>query len=804
MAAKVSINSNNMVNMPLVAMRGVVVFPDTINHFDVGRYRSVNAIEYAMRNRVPVFLVAQRDISVETPNKTDLNRYGVVSEVQQVIRISENYIKVLVECKYRARLMDFHDDDTFCTADIMRANVRGARTEDADTVDARVRAIREQLEVYVEHYPNIADDIVLKVFSGVDANRLAEYLAFNLNIDFTDKQSVLDASNTLKRLELIHNILVRENNVLKLEKDINDKVQEAMDQNQREYYLREQIRVISTELGEGGDVTTDAEEYRQKIKALPLEKDYITKLLREVERLVQTPANSQESAVIRSYLDTVVDLPWGIYTEDDFDIAHAAAVLDQDHYGLKKVKDRILEYLAVRKMTAKTDGSIICLVGPPGVGKTSIASSVAKAVGRKFVRMSLGGVKDESEIRGHRRTYVASMPGRIISAIDQAKTSNPLLLMDEIDKLGNDFRGDPASALLEVLDPEQNATFHDHFLDVPYDLSKVMFITTANDASEIPAPLYDRMDVIELSSYTREEKFQIAKQHLIGKQLARHGMTRGQVIISDSAVYDLIDYYTREAGVRSLERNIAAIIRKAAKQIVSSEITSVRVTRLSLESLLGPRLIRGTIASRTPAVGVVNGLAWTAVGGEVMPIETTVIKGTGKLEITGSLGEVMKESAKLAISYVRALPQHYGIPDDLLTNYDIHIHAPEGAVPKDGPSAGVTLTTALVSALCNIPTKTDLAMTGEITLKGRVLAIGGLREKLIAAFKENLTTVLIPKDNLVDLQEIPEEVRHALTIVPVDKVDAVIKAALTNLPFASKRLPRLSEPLRGKPSIPQS
>ena len=802
MAAKVSINAKNMLNMPLVAMRGVVVFPNTINHFDVGRYRSVNAIEHAMRNHAPVFLVTQRDISVEAPGKADLYRYGVVSEVQQVIRISENYIKVLVECKYRARLMDFHDEDAFYTADVLRAAVRGIRAEDADTIDARVRAIREQLEIYVEHYPNIADDIVLKVYSGVDANRLAEYLAFNLNIDFSDKQSVLDASNTLKRLELIHNILIRENNVLKLEKDINDKVQEAMDQNQREYYLREQIRAISTELGEGSDVMTEAEAYRQKIKALPLEEEYISKLLREVDRLVQTPSNSQEAAVIRDYLDTVAELPWRTYTEDNYDIAHAAAIMDQDHYGLKKVKDRILEYLAVRKMSDKTDGSIICLVGPPGVGKTSIASSLAKAVGRKFVRMSLGGIRDESEIRGHRRTYVASMPGRIISAIDQAKSSNPLLLMDEVDKLGNDFRGDPASALLEVLDPEQNSTFRDHFLDLPYDLSKVMFITTANDASEIPAPLYDRMDVIELSSYTREEKFQIAKQHLIAKQLARHGMTRAQVSISDSAIYDLIDSYTREAGVRGLERNIAAIIRKAAKLIVSSEVTSVKVTRASLENLLGPRQIRGTIASRQPAVGVVNGLAWTAVGGEVMPIEATVIKGTGKLEITGSLGEVMKESAKLAISYVRTLPQHYGIPSDLLNNYDIHIHAPEGAVPKDGPSAGVTLTTALVSALCGIPTKNDLAMTGEITLKGRVLPIGGLREKLIAAYKENLTTVLIPKDNLSDLQEIPEEISGALTIIPVDKVDTVLKAALTRLPMASKRLPQLSEPLRGKLGVP--
>lgn len=786
MATKVNVKPKNLMNMPLVAMRGVVVFPDTVNHFDVGRPRSVNAVELAMKNRIPIFLVTQRDVTVEEPEKADLYKYGVVAEVQQVLRLADNYVKVLVDCKYRARLVDFHDEEELYTADVLRSSVRPLKESETDAADALSRAIREQLELYIEHYPKLSSDITTTAFSGERIDTLADYLAFNLNLDYTDKQAILESSSVITRLTLMHDILIRENNVLQIEKDINEKVQDAIDQNQKEYYLREQIRVISTELGEGGDVPSDAEEYRGKIKALPLEKTYINKLLREVDRFVQTPSNSQESAVIRTYLDTVTDLPWNIFTQDNYDIKHAAKVLDRDHYGLKEVKERILEYLAVRSLTENVSGSIICLVGPPGVGKTSIASSIAESLGRKFVRMSLGGVKDESEIRGHRRTYVASMPGRIIAAVDQAQTSNPLILLDEVDKLGNDFRGDPASALLEVLDPEQNSTFRDHFLDVPYDLSKVLFITTANDASAIPAPLYDRMDVIELSSYTREEKFKIAKLHLLKKQIKKNGLTPKTFSITDKALYTVIDNYTREAGVRNLERKLATLVRRAAKMIVSGEKTSVKVSHLSLESMLGPSTNRGTITSRQSTVGVVNGLAWTSVGGEVMPIETTVIPGTGKLEITGSLGDVMKESAKLAITYARTLPANYNIPGDLLSAYDIHIHAPEGAVPKDGPSAGVTLTVSLVSMLCNIPVKADLAMTGEITLKGRVLPIGGLKEKLIAAYKEKLTTVLIPKDNMGDLQEIDKEVLDALTIIPVSKVDEVLKLALVRQPEKRK------------------
>ncbi len=783
MATKVNIRSKNVQNLPLVAMRGVVVFPNTTNHFDVGRKRSISAIELAMSHRTPIFLVTQRDVSVEHPKKEDLFRFGVVAEVQQVLRLSENYIKVLVECKYRARMINYYEDEDYYSADIVRSQVRPLGAEEADEANALSRAIRDQLESYIEHYPKLSNEIVMKAFTSTEPADLADYLAFNLNLDFTDKQDVLEESSALGRLNRMHEILIRENNVLNIERDINEKVQDAIDQNQKEYYLREQIRVISGELGEGNDPLTDADDYRKKIKNLPLSEEYIKKLMREVERLLQTPSNSQESAVIRSYLDTVTDLPWGVETKDNYDLGRAERILNRDHYGLTKVKERILEYLAVRSLTDRMNGSIICLIGPPGVGKTSIA----ECLGRKFVRMSLGGVKDESEIRGHRRTYVGSMPGRIISAIEQAGTSNPLILLDEVDKLGNDYRGDPASALLEVLDPEQNVSFRDHFLDLPYDLSKVLFITTANDSSTIPAPLYDRMDVLELSSYTREEKFKIAKLHLLKKQIKKHGLTSKQVSITDRAIYAVIDDYTREAGVRELERKLAALIRKAAKTIVSSEIESVKINHLSLEKMLGPAISHGSIATRQSMIGVVNGLAWTAIGGEVMPIETTVIPGNGKIETTGSLGDVMKESVKLALTYARTLPARYKIPEDLMTAYDIHIHAPEGAVPKDGPSAGVTLTVSLVSTLCQIPVKSDLAMTGEITLKGRVLPIGGLKEKLIAAYKEKLTTVLIPKQNVSDLQDVGEEVLNALTIVPVSTVDEVLRLALVQEPNESKK-----------------
>ncbi|NLC79059.1 MAG: endopeptidase La, partial [Ruminococcaceae bacterium] len=630
MSAKVTLKSDNMLTVPVVAMRGTVLFPNTVNHFDVGRKKSVLAIEYAMKTRTPVLLIAQRDTAGEEPQKDDLYRYGVVAEIQQVLRLAENYVKVIVSCRYRARLIDFHsNEEKYYTATIMRANVRPLKDIELDGADAIVRTIRDQLDEYIEYFPRLANDIVMEGFSERDPAKLVEYLTHNLNLDFAIKQDILEESNTMKRLIRLYNALIKENNILNIERDITNKVQESIDQNQREYYLREQIKVISDELGEGGDTVTEAEEYRKKVKDLPLEAAYIKKLLKEVERLVQTPSNSQEAAVIRTYLDTVTELPWNVFTKDSFNLKNAQRIFDRDHYGLTKVKERIVEFLAVRSLTENMNSQIICLVGPPGVGKTSIARSIAECMKRKFVRMSLGGVRDESEIRGHRRTYVGSMPGRIINAIDHAGSANPLILLDEIDKLGNDYRGDPASALLEVLDPEQNNSFRDHFLDLPFDLSKVLFITTANDPSSIPAPLYDRMDVIELSSYTRDEKLKIAKLHLVKKQLVRHGLTKEQFSITDKALFELIDDYTREAGVRNLERSIAKLIRKCARMIVEGETTAVKVDNFTLEKLLGPPMNRGSIASHKEETGIVNGLAWTSVGGEVMPIETTVVSGTG-------------------------------------------------------------------------------------------------------------------------------------------------------------------------------
>ena len=580
---------------------------------------------------------------------------------------------------------------------------------------------------------------------------------------------------------------------MRVEKEIADKVNEAMDRNQREYYLHEQLHVINDELGEGDDTHAEADEYRRRIQELHLAEDSEKKLLKEVDRLAKMQGSNQEAAIIRTYLDTCLDLPWNTFTVDDLDIARAQQILDRDHYGLKKVKDRILEILAVRKLSPDVKAQIICLAGPPGVGKTSIARSIAESLGRKYVRLSLGGVRDEAEIRGHRRTYIGAMPGKIISAMITAKSSNPLMLLDEIDKLAGDFRGDPAAALLEALDPEQNGTFNDHFLDIPYDLSHVLFITTANDLGSIPGPLRDRMDVIELPSYTRVEKYNIARKHLLPKQLKLCGLS-GKVTLSQSALYDIIDGYTREAGVRNLERTITSVLRKCARKIASGEVKSVSVTASSLEELLGPRQVKADFLNRTNMVGVANGLAWTSVGGETLPIEVQVMdEGSGKITVTGSLGDVMKESAQLAVTYVRVHAAEYGIDPERLKKCDLHIHAPEGAVPKDGPSAGVTLTTALVSCLSGLPVRGDVAMTGEITLHGNVLPIGGLREKSMAAYREGMKLVLIPKGNEPDLYEVDDEVKKNLEFLPVTNLSQVLEAALLREKKSASRRSRSSQ-----------
>ena len=778
MSEKVKVKiTRNVSVLPAIALRGLVVFPNNIVHFEVGRAKSIAAIEAAMHANSSVFLVAQKEMDVEEPTMPDLYGYGVIAEIKQVLRVSDDLVKVLVEGKTRARLLELNDGD-FLQASVRPVPVRGIGADKRTQTEALVRSLKDCFEEYLSYSPQISKDIIYNIVSSDSPLFLSEYMPASLLLKYEDKQTILNESSLLSRLEKLLMLLRQECQVLEIERDLDDKVNASLDKGQREYYLREQMHIISEELGDSEDTRAEADTYRQKIAALKLDDESTEKLLKECDRLARMQSNSAESGVIRSYLDTCLGLPWHITTEDDLDQAHARRVLDREHYGLQKVKERILELLAVRKLNTEVKGQIVCLVGPPGVGKTSIAHSIADCMGRKFARMSLGGVHDEAEIRGHRRTYIGAMPGRIISAINSAKSSNPVILLDEIDKLAGDYKGDPSSALLEVLDPEQNRTFKDNYLDIPFDLSEVLFITTANDASTIPGPLYDRMDVIELPSYTRTEKFNIAKRHLLPKQLKNNGLD-GKVTMTSGAIYEIIDGYTREAGVRNLERTITSVLRKCAQKIAAGETEKISVSGTMVKSLLGPEKVKPTFISRTDSVGIANGLAWTSVGGEMLPVEVAVIpNGTGKIEITGSLGDVMKESAQLAVTYARVHAEEYGIAPDRFKNTDLHIHAPEGAVPKDGPSAGVTLTTALVSALSGIPVRHDLAMTGEITLHGNVLPIGGLKEKSMAAFREGISTVLIPKENATDLYEVDAEVKEKIHFIPVERLSQVLKHAL--------------------------
>ena len=778
MSEKVKVKiTRNVSVLPAIALRGLVVFPNNIVHFEVGRAKSIAAIEAAMHANSSVFLVAQKEMDVEEPTMPDLYGYGVIAEIKQVLRVSDDLVKVLVEGKTRARLLELNDGD-FLQASVRPVPVRGIGADKRTQTEALVRSLKDCFEEYLSYSPQISKDVIYNIVSSDSPLFLSEYMPANLLLKYEDKQTILNESSLLSRLEKLLMLLRQECQVLEIERDLDDKVNASLDKGQREYYLREQMHIISEELGDSEDTRAEADTYRQKIAALKLDDESTEKLLKECDRLARMQSNSAESGVIRSYLDTCLGLPWHITTEDDLDQAHARKVLDREHYGLQKVKERILELLAVRKLNTEVKGQIVCLVGPPGVGKTSIAHSIADCMGRKFARMSLGGVHDEAEIRGHRRTYIGAMPGRIISAINSAKSSNPVILLDEIDKLAGDYKGDPSSALLEVLDPEQNRTFKDNYLDIPFDLSEVLFITTANDASTIPGPLYDRMDVIELPSYTRTEKFNIAKRHLLPKQLKNNGLD-GKVTMTSGAIYEIIDGYTREAGVRNLERTITSVLRKCAQKIAAGETEKISVSGTMVKSLLGPEKVKPTFISRTDSVGIANGLAWTSVGGEMLPVEVAVIpNGTGKIEITGSLGDVMKESAQLAVTYARVHAEEYGIAPDRFKNTDLHIHAPEGAVPKDGPSAGVTLTTALVSALSGIPVRHDLAMTGEITLHGNVLPIGGLKEKSMAAFREGISTVLIPKENATDLYEVDAEVKEKIHFIPVERLSQVLKHAL--------------------------
>ena len=787
MSEKVTIKvERKKLHLPTIALRGLVVFPNNLVHFEVGREKSIAAVEWAMANNSNVFLVAQKSMDTTEPQQADLFSYGVVAEVKQVLRVSGDLVKVLVEGKYRAKLSALDASGDFLLSEVRPAPVRAGKADDAVETEALLRALKAGFDEYLGMNPRLGKDVVFAIVSSDDPAFLSEYMPANLLFRYEDKQAVMDEGTLNGRLKKLIEMLRRECQVMKIEKEIAEKVNESMDKNQRDYYLHEQLHIISDELGEGDDTHAEADEYRRRITGLHLAEDSEKKLLKEVDRLSKMQGSNQEATVIRTYLDTCLDLPWNTFTVDDLDISRAQQILDRDHYGLKKVKDRILETLAVRKLAPDVKAQIICLVGPPGVGKTSIARSIAESLGRKYVRISLGGVRDEAEIRGHRRTYIGAMPGKIITAMISAKSANPLMLLDEIDKLAGDFRGDPAAALLEALDPEQNSAFNDHFIDIPFDLSHVLFITTANDLGSIPGPLRDRMDVIELPSYTRVEKYNIARKHLLPKQLKACGLT-GKVTLSQSALYGIIDGYTREAGVRNLERTITSVLRKCARKIAAGEVESVSVTGTMLEQLLGPRFVKPDFLNRTNAVGIANGLAWTSVGGETLPIEVQVMdNGSGKITVTGSLGDVMKESAQLAVTWVRVHAAEYGIDPEKLKKCDLHIHAPEGAVPKDGPSAGVTLTTALVSCLSGIPVRGDVAMTGEITLHGNVLPIGGLREKSMAAYREGMKTVLIPKDNEPDLYEVDDEVKKNLTFLPMQSLTQVLNAALLKPQNAKK------------------
>ncbi|MEG2073360.1 MAG: endopeptidase La, partial [Angelakisella sp.] len=764
--------------MPILALRGLVLFPNMVLHFDVAREKSILALNEAMSGSRRIFLVAQKDISNDDPAGKELYKVGVVAEVRQIVKAQGESLRVVVEGKYRGKLIDMIEEAPFYKGLVEEYPLK-TRIANIALCDALMRTVKDLFDEYCSLIPKMPKDFTTGVMISEDPTYVAEFIAGNVQFRYEDKQAVLEESGVAKRLELIAHILEQENEILGLEMDIHEKVHEQLDRNQKEYYLREQLKAISNELGEGEGTGEDAEDYRTRVLRLMLPEKSEKKLLGEVDRLAKMSASSQESAVIRSYLDTVLELPWNKYTKDKIDIEKAKKLLDSQHYGLVKVKERILETLAVRMLSPDIKGQVICLIGPPGVGKTSIAHSIADAMGRKYVRMSLGGVRDESDIRGHRKTYIAAMPGRIINAMKLAESSNPLMLLDEIDKLGNDFRGDPSSALLEVLDGEQNNSFRDHFIEIPFDLSKVFFIATANNRDTIPAPLLDRMEIIEVGSYTREEKFNIAKKHLLAKQMKRHGITTRSLAIADSALYDIIDYYTREAGVRGVERCIAALCRKAAVKLVAKDPPKkLTIGGKQLEEYLGPRKYKDDNIGKCDQVGVANGLAWTSVGGEMLEVEAAVMDGTGKNQFTGSLGDVMKESVSAAITYIRGVAGHYSIDPTFYKDKDIHIHFPEGAVPKDGPSAGITTCTALISALSGIPVRHDVAMTGEITLRGRVLPIGGLREKTMAAYKHGMKTIIIPAENLPDLEEVEKVVRDNVRFVPAESMETVLETAL--------------------------
>ena len=788
--------------MPVIALRGLTVFPNVLIHFEVARESSVRALETAMTAGSPVFLVGQKDIGVEEPGPDDLYQVGTISNIRQILRMPGDNVRVMVEGAARGRLLQMLRSDPHLEAEVQEIDVPQARG--SARTEALIRAAYEMFQNYAELAPKLSPDLLIHVLASQDPGHIADYIAQNIPMRNSDKQSILEELRPVRRLEKLCRLLEREVEILALDQEIQERARERMNDHQRDYYLREQLKAIQTELGEETD---EIEEYREKIAQAKLSDPVREKLNKELGRLAKQSYSSSESTVLRNYLDICLELPWGKTTKEKVNVSAVQKALDQDHFGLDKVKKRVLEFVAVRQLAPDLKGQIICLVGPPGVGKTSIAMSMARAMNRKLARISLGGVSDEAEIRGHRKTYVGAMPGRIISAINQAQSCNPLILLDEIDKLGRDHRGDPSSALLEVLDGEQNATFRDNFLEIPFDLSQVMFITTANSTDTIPRPLLDRMEVIELSSYTDEEKVQIAKKHLLPKELKRHGLTKSQLKVSDGALREIIAAYTRESGVRVLERRLAAICRKTAMKVVSDGEKAIKVTEKDLEEYLGVPKYHPERQALEERVGVVNGLAWTSVGGELLEVEVNVIPGSGKVELTGNLGDVMKESAHAALSFIRSQAGRLNLPADFYKEKDIHVHFPEGAVPKDGPSAGIAITTAMVSALTGVSVRRGLAMTGEVTLRGRVLPIGGLKEKTMAAFRNGIKTVIIPADNAKDLEEIDQTVRKALQFILVERADQVLAQALNRpleVPTPRRRgRPRKNETLPDLPPAPK-
>ena len=761
--------------MPMIALRGMVMFPKTVMHFDVARDMSLSALNFAMEHDCDVFLVAQKDITVDMPDKRDLYAMGCIAKIRQIVKNPEGGIRAVAAGIRRAELIEITARKPFLRADVISCQTKPIKSNQI-RVEALRRSAMELFEEYSELVPRMAPDLYLKAVGTESLGELADFFGEYLYFKHDDKQSILTELDPMRRMKRVIAIFEKEIDILELENDIHFRVKEQIDKNNREYYIREQIKILNSELDED-DEQDEFDSYEERILKLGLSPENEEHLLKEVDRLRKMPVGSHEGTVVRIYLDTVLELPWNVSTKEKNDLAAAKKQLDKDHWGLEKIKERILEFLAVKQLAPDIKGQTICLVGPPGVGKTSLAKSIAKTMNRKYARISLGGVRDDADIRGHRKTYIGSMPGRIMNAVKLAGSNNALILLDEIDKLCSDFRGDPAAALLEVLDAEQNNAYRDHYIELPFDLSNIIFITTANTTESIPAPLLDRMELIELDSYTREEKLNIAKKHLLPKQMKRHGLKASTFAMTDAAISEIIDYYTRESGVREVEREIAAVCRKAAKEYLDTG-KKVKADEKAIGKYLGVRKFRESDIVSNGAVGTVNGLAWTSVGGVLMPIEVSVLDGTGKLELTGQLGDVMKESAKTAVSFIRSRCDALGIDKDFYKTKDIHIHAPEGAVPKDGPSAGITIALALASALSGRKTAGGFAMTGEITLRGRVLQIGGLKEKTMAAYRHDIKRVIIPRENEPDISEISETVRNAVEFIPVSHMDEVLDIAL--------------------------